>query len=1050
MKTKMMKKFAKHVMACVLAVFGCEALAATRTYVGASGGYWGTAANWQDESGAPGVPQANDTLVIGTSCENDLDGLVLTRIEFAANATATLTGNSFSLSGITDTDAGCALFVPSTTTVDLVAPISSADANITIRGGGVVNQRVSFTEFAKQLKPRNVYWHIWNCSAFGSDAGEFVFSCDGGGLRLHNATVRRVYANADRGQETRCAVMAMEGDNIVGECGGGNGNYPYAAENATLTILKSNYIGSFVRPWGSGRIIVSDNPWKQGFALGNETRTWGTVELNVSGNVFSDIILPSGATLQTGVADALGVVTGTSTNSLSMYGGTLDLAGNDQSTPGFCGAYLGVDAAAGTIRTTSSATLTIVQDIPQYQDSGAWLGIRPYGGGLDGALSIAKEGSETTVVGGKNSVRTFAMDGSISVSEGTLGLVKANFTDLGGVAVGDASILAVGPNVTVPAAASIALTEGAQLDLAGDLVVASGMVTIGGRTLADGTYGSSDSAAVNVDDVHFIGTGMLVVGSGIAPSGKATAWTGGASAKWSDPGNWSNGVPGYDDTVTIVPGPGVCAITNDLGNLVLRSFSLTVSGDFELAGGRLIVTNGWQVATEESATPYEVSFDMPLMLHGDQVWTVAESNATVRFRQGVTLATGATLTKEGMGAVRFDAPNTISGKVTVNYGKVLVYAAENGLGDGTAPVEVFGARGGTGGVPRTHDAELVLCGASLGNQITLHDGTSKDYAGLRAPEGVNVISGMVNTSGSWYPTVGTGATLAFRGGVTSGKLMRAVGKGTIRIENTPVTVSSLTYFDEGAQDLNFVISTNVAFSTTTAAGTAGTNQHIVCRSVNMRITTTEPYVFDSRASAYPGNGYLNYFRGTFDLSGNSQCIGGFGVRNHGSYVKPEDGTLVSSTPATLELYQHMFDRNPVYGGKIEGQLSILKSGQYPLTLGGSTSDAVFTTSGDLSVTQGVLTVNARAKFSNLGALRVSGTGTINLMAADNLPTSRNVEDLAELYYDNSEGATISVTPGVLLRVKSYTLNGVPQHNGVYSFDGGQIQVGKLGLIIVVR
>ena len=1035
------------------AFWGVVSFAVTRTYIGPENGKWNVAENWQDEGGAAGVPQAGDTLVIGTSSENDMETPSFARIAFAEGKTVTLTGNAFMLTSTTDdADAACAIWVPSTTTVNLYAPIAST-VNNTIRGSGIVNQYVSFT-CTGAIKPRKCYWHVWNCEAFAGTKGSFTFTCDAGGVRLHNATVSKtVMANGDTSfSDAKNALRAVEGENIVATAAGDNGNYPCALAGARLVIKEAKYKG-YVRPTGEGTVVITNKPWTALSMLGDVTQNYN-LEVHAAGNNFKQIAIPGQSTMKLFVEDAL-TVDGNATNKLALFGGTLDLNGHSQHCDGFFyydykGNVTKANAGTGTIRSASPATLSIVQRTPQMADETCWQGVFPYGGTLEGALSIAKSGAETTVLGGKGDVSTFAMSGSLSVEEGTLGLVKASFTGLADVSVADAATLAIGENVTIPATATLAVADGGTLQLDGDLSVGTGRVTVGGEVLPDGTYGASSSSARHADDAHFSGSGVLTVGAG-DPVAKTTVWTGLAgTAKWSDSGNWSNGKPASGDTVTLVVPNALTTLVNDIEDLRLGAFSLTVGSDFEMTGNAIVVAEGgFSLTTSETSPeqPYEVAFDVPMTFVGDQVWEVA-TNATLRFKQSVEILADGTLTKNGMGALRFDAANVMSGAITVNYGNLKVYAPENGLGDGTATVEVYGTWNRS---PRTHDAELDLCGATISNPLKIHDAASLEYASLRALSGANVVNGYVTTSGSWYPIVAEGASLTLAGGVSDARLLRACGSGTLCFDKTPVTIGSLTYYEDGKQALQVIVSTNVVFSTKTTTENDA-KSHLVMRSADMTVTTTAPYVFDSRASSYPGNGYLNYFNGTFDVNGNSQCVGGFGVRDDGTKVKPENGTLTNSsdTPATLELYQQMYAANPIYGGKITGPLSIVKSGQHPLTLGLPATDAyagrtaVFETSGDLCVTQGVLTVNAKARFSQVGAVRVSGSGTLNLEAVENLPKT------VKLFYDTTEGASISVAAGVTLRVSEYWLNGVKQGPGSYVLGAGSVKVLGGGLILLFR
>jgi fibronectin-binding autotransporter adhesin len=79
----------------------------------------------------------------------------------------------------------------------------------------------------------------------------------------------------------------------------------------------------------------------------------------------------------------------------------------------------------------------------------------------------------------------------------------------------------------------------------------------------------------------------------IAPA--ANMWIGVASGNWTDPLNWSDGVPTADDDVTINPA-GVLTITIPSGAQVASSLSMPGDEILQIAGGSLTLTSASSVS----------------------------------------------------------------------------------------------------------------------------------------------------------------------------------------------------------------------------------------------------------------------------------------------------------------------------------------------------------------------------------------------------------------------------------------------------------------------
>ena len=77
--------------------------------------------------------------------------------------------------------------------------------------------------------------------------------------------------------------------------------------------------------------------------------------------------------------------------------------------------------------------------------------------------------------------------------------------------------------------------------------------------------------------MHFILCLLLLTSPESPPGGSPTAWTGAVSSDWSNPANWTQGVPNMYSSVTIPGFTPYTASTSNVGN--------AACGDLLVAGG---------------------------------------------------------------------------------------------------------------------------------------------------------------------------------------------------------------------------------------------------------------------------------------------------------------------------------------------------------------------------------------------------------------------------------------------------------------------------------
>lgn len=227
------------------------------------------------------------------------------------------------------------------------------------------------------------------------------------------------------------------------------------------------------------------------------TDSGGLTILGVASNKWATTLF-TGGTLRMDVANAL------PTNSLLKVGGvwygpncTLNLNGFDQTV----GSLSRAEPTPGNIVITSStpATLTLNQ-------SGSY----GFDGAFAGQVSLVKNGAGTLTItnASTSTAGSFVVsNGTLSVaSDGTLGPNSTN------IVVGGTGTLAISNSAVISDRATVQIADdGAKINLGSGVNESVGYLVLGDKMRRAGTYGSSSSAAVNKDDTHFSGIGILTV-----------------------------------------------------------------------------------------------------------------------------------------------------------------------------------------------------------------------------------------------------------------------------------------------------------------------------------------------------------------------------------------------------------------------------------------------------------------------------------------------------------------------------------------------------------
>ncbi len=261
---------------------------------------------------------------------------------------------------------------------------------------------------------------------------------------------------------------------------------------------------------GSG----SDNNW--------------TTAANWSGPLTTDETLYFGASARTAPSNDL--AEGTSVAGITF----------DPGAPAYTFGGNGITLAGNLVNSSANdQTITLPITLPGSGEIQMDTGTKhlTLGGSLSGSVgALTKAGAGTLTLGAIN------YTGDTTVEGGTLVLTQAGLARTSTVTIGTTA----GAN--------------AVLDLSHGLTERVFGLSIDGVQMADGSYGSSASAATHKDDTAFLGTGMLVVQSGPCPPTYTTRADGRTVATFSFAGSGTWTVPAgvTNVEVLVVGGGGGC------------------------------------------------------------------------------------------------------------------------------------------------------------------------------------------------------------------------------------------------------------------------------------------------------------------------------------------------------------------------------------------------------------------------------------------------------------------------------------------------------------
>jgi len=745
----------------------------------------------------------------------------------------------------------------------------------------------------------------------------------------------------------------------------------------------------------------------------------GSVGLNKTGigivtlsgaNTYTGGTNINGGVLQLNGAGTLGSTL--AANTIAFNGGTLEITSGINSAfttaqniiVGSSGGTIQSDAITGTTLTDSgSVSIGSGNTLTVTGSGNTTLGGNLTGGSGGANGSLNKTGIGTLILSGTNSFN----DISFNVTGGTLQL-------------GSSGALGY---VRYPSS----VNSGGTLDLNGTIIPGTSFSELGiGGTGVGGNGALINSSASNAawdgNSLYLIanarincnGTGTLTIDTTNSPA---------LNNPYLDLGTYGLTVGGVGDTfiyniITSTNSSGT--LTKDgtgtlqlLGANTYTGTTTIDAGTLILSGGAAIVDTGAVSLANVSGATLKLNASETIgSLSGGgttggntnlQSFTLTTGDAGNATYGGVISGTGG-LIKNGTGMLILNGNNAYAGATTINSGTLRITTA-TGLGT-TA-----------GGVSVANGATLDLNGTfAVGDEaVTLANGST-----LSSSLGTNSISGAIGVTGTSTVDVATSLTLsgAVTGSVYPATIFAKTGTGTLVLSGNTDNFDLSAVVNAGTLSLEKTASNAVA-DLTLIAGTVRLNGTDDCQ------------IWDSGAVTLNG--------GTLDMNAHNETIGSLG----GSAGTITNGVAASTSILTVGGN----GTTATFSGTIQngsGIVGLTKAGGDTFTLSGTAAN---TYSGLTTVSDGELDLNKTAGINAIGGnLLISGTGTVKLLAADQIANTAAVNMTAGAFSLNGMNETVDTfsNGGGIFTTGAGHLTGL---GATVTWAGGTNTVNNGGLVV---
>jgi autotransporter-associated beta strand protein len=504
-------------------------------------------------------------------------------------------------------------------------------------------------------------------------------------------------------------------------------------------------------------------------------------------------------------------------------------------------------------------------------------------------------------------------------------------------------------------------------------------------------------------------------------------WSGGgATANWSDSGNWFGVVPNNGDILVFQGGQPKPTNTNNIAGLTLNQIRfIGASGGYNIFGNSFTLSNlVSSIEATNTAGINQINNDISIPA-GNLVVNVAPSAKLILF--GVLSGPGGII-KNGGGTNQIAGPNsnTYGGTTTVNAGLMEL----NKLGFPLAATAISGnavvVGNGTNSATLRNLAQLEIVDSAT---MTINDSSTWDL-------------------GTWSETIGNSLTLSGATVMGSGT-MGLSPNNTVTFTGNDSTISA--NFDVGSGTCTMQVNSYLNIISGVISGTANITKN---GDGNIQLANQNTFTGSFTAN---NSGYVWIFHplslgtsaggATFNdtsslaIDGNITVTNALFLNSHSIYAIQNFNadTNTWTGPVTFGTTNSTIwvvtNGSFVVNGTPSGPGGFIKTGAGLLTLGGSGSSYA----GDTTVNEGILLLNA-ANVIRYGTLTI-GDG-ISYNTTSNPQPSDIVRYLtASCIFGGAGGSRVVIKSSGWL-----DLNGFFDDVGPIAMDGGQITTGASGTL----
>jgi autotransporter-associated beta strand protein len=736
---------------------------------------------------------------------------------------------------------------------------------------------------------------------------------------------------------------------------------------------------------GSGALSINNN---------SGANTNGTVILAKANSYTGGTILNEAATLQLSGTGTLGYAAGALWINNAGHGyGKVDLNGSNQQI----GNLFGSGGVILNNAANSISTLTV--------GNGDSSGGIFQGGIVDGSglMALVKTGAGIQILSSGN-----GYTGGTTVSNGALIFGSGSSGISSSLLVADGAVCQVlTTNAVLNGSASVSISAGGRLFLTNGVSLLISNLVLNSVTQADGTWGSSSSAASNKNDGYFSGAGILLVNSN-AVTGSLNPtnllWTGGGTVSNPAGGTWNTtiGNNGWNNGIGMV------------GNTPWSAAAASMNAVFGGTDGACTIALGANVS---ATNVIFLNSGYALSASGAQTITLTSSSGLttpqVQIAPAKTNTIGTNVALQSsqsllVGAHGSDAGGTL---ILANGGSIKETSSGRNLAVDGAETTVRVQNGGTFQITSTGGgAETLSVGITAGSGSTLSvEGGTVSTAGAAAVLNVGnagngtltVSNGTVNVaSGSAGIVLGAGAT----------------GSGTINLSGGMIITPQVSKGAGGSAEVNFNGGTlkasadNATFINGLDAANVLSGGAVI-DSGGYAVTISQPLFNGVGADGglvKLGTGALllnnlNTYNGPTLVSAGTLSLTGSGSIANSSVLTINDGAILDVTGRSGQMLTLNSGQTLTGGGMLNGALTTLSGS----TLNPGNTVGTLTIKGNI-VLNGTTVMEINRTNSQTSDQLAATTGSISgggILTVTNLGPGLQTGDIFQLFNQTVTGFT---------------------------------------------